>query len=440
MGRLHELCRKSNDTAAVKEQLASGASVDELDSTGGAPLHYASRYGNTDVVTALLDADASINPTNKKAQTPLYHAVVGQYSDIVKILLGRGADPNMQTAAGYFALHFAAREGLTGITKALLSNKAEAEAKTAEGLTPHALALKHNQATAAAIIKQFVETGSYEGVDDISVEAEDDEDAELMRELSEMEVQPTTRMASSAPEIRPPGFKGSGSSGGGGGGSGSTASPPKPGPVKAPTKDDDVDGFGKVYTGNAPAPHLLRQVPTAASIVPSGPTSGEVIYTPLPGEKAVEPVHPPDYYAKVNKEKVVEPQQTYDTYTGAMGGAGGQAGMEQYDNAEANADPTTVAKVDYKAPEMYDSPANPKASYAQIPGEPDYASVEEIRAQPVPDMASFLGKLGLEEKCSALADEAGIDVPQDFKMFSEEELVNDHKFKVGHIRKIFKAL
>lgn len=431
MGRLHELCRKSNDTTAVKELLASGANIDEQDNTGGAPLHYASRYGNTAVVTTLLDANASINPTNKKAQTPLYHAIVGQYSDIVKILLERGADPNIQTAGGYFAIHFAAREGLTGITKALLSNKAEPEAKTPEGLTPHALAIKHNQATAAAIIKQFVETGSYEGVDHISVEAEDDEDAELMRELSEMEVQPTTRIASHVPEIRPPGQ---------GGGGGDAASPPKPGPMKAPTKDDDVDGFGKVHTGNAPAPHLLTKVQTTASTVPAGPASGEVIYTPLPGEKAEEPVHPPDYYAKVNKEKVVEPQQTYDTYNGAMG-ASGQEGMEQYDNAEANADATTDAKVDYKAPEMYDSPASPKASYAQIPGEPDYASVEEINAQSVPeDMAGFLGRLGLQDKCAALADEAGIDVPQDFKMFSEQELVNDHKFKVGHIRKIFQAL
>ena len=80
----------------------------------------------------------------------------------MKILLERGADPNIQTVGGYFAIHFAAREGLTGITKALLSNKAEPEAKTPEGLTPHALAIKHNQATAAAIIKQFVETGSCE--------------------------------------------------------------------------------------------------------------------------------------------------------------------------------------------------------------------------------------------------------------------------------------
>lgn len=39
-----------------------------------------------------------------------------------------------------------------------------------------------------------------------------------------------------------------------------------------------------------------------------------------------------------------------------------------------------------------------------------------------------------------MADEAGIDTPDDFKMFSEEELVNEHNFKVGHIRKIFNAL
>lgn len=55
-------------------------------------------------------------------------------------------------------------------------------------------------------------------------------------------------------------------------------------------------------------------------------------------------------------------------------------------------------------------------------------------------MTAFLNTLGLLEKCKDLADKAGIDEPGDFKMFTEDELVSQHMFKVGHVRKIFAAL
>eukprot|EP00041_Stephanoeca_diplocostata_P028120 m.786708 g.786708 ORF g.786708 m.786708 type:complete len:65 (-) comp23306_c0_seq5:1066-1260(-) len=34
----------------------------------------------------------------------------------------------------------------------------------------------------------------------------------------------------------------------------------------------------------------------------------------------------------------------------------------------------------------------------------------------------------------------GIDEPDDFAMFTEDELVTNHGFKVGHVRKILRAL
>ena len=82
--------------------------------------------------------------------------------------------------------------------------------------------------------------------------------------------------------------------------------------------------------------------------------------------------------------------------------------------------------------------------------EPTYASIDDVDYKspaPVPmppssatKMTAFLNTLGLLEKCKDLADEAGIDEPGDFKMFTEDELVSQHMFKVGHVRKIFAAL
>lgn len=39
-----------------------------------------------------------------------------------------------------------------------------------------------------------------------------------------------------------------------------------------------------------------------------------------------------------------------------------------------------------------------------------------------------------------LAEEAGIITPDDFHLFSPEELVSTYAFKVGHVRKIFSKL
>ena len=55
-------------------------------------------------------------------------------------------------------------------------------------------------------------------------------------------------------------------------------------------------------------------------------------------------------------------------------------------------------------------------------------------------MSDFLALLGLCSKCEELAANAGIDDPGDFNMFTEDELVTVHKFKVGHVRKIFAAV
>jgi hypothetical protein len=55
-------------------------------------------------------------------------------------------------------------------------------------------------------------------------------------------------------------------------------------------------------------------------------------------------------------------------------------------------------------------------------------------------MGVFLARLGLAEKCGTLVNELGIELPADFNLFPEAELVSHHGFKVGHVRKIHRAL
>jgi len=79
-------------------------------------------------------------------------------------------------------------------------------------------------------------------------------------------------------------------------------------------------------------------------------------------------------------------------------------------------------------------------SEAVEPVSPQYASVDEVTGTTSGSLVTFIKSLGLPNVCMTLAEEAGIDVPDDFYLFSESELVSNHGFKVGHVRKIFKKL
>jgi ankyrin len=59
---------------------------------GETPLMIASRSGNPDVVTQLIDKGASVNARGPRGQTALMWAVSEQHPDVVKVLLARGAD------------------------------------------------------------------------------------------------------------------------------------------------------------------------------------------------------------------------------------------------------------------------------------------------------------------------------------------------------------
>src|SRR4030095_1340418 len=52
----------------------------------------ASRSGNPDVVTRLIDKGANVNARGPRGQTALMWAVSQQHPDVVKLLLARGAD------------------------------------------------------------------------------------------------------------------------------------------------------------------------------------------------------------------------------------------------------------------------------------------------------------------------------------------------------------
>jgi ankyrin repeat protein len=70
-------------------------------------LHYAAKYGRTEVVCILLAEGADVNKVNKEKITPLQFAVMKEDVDIVEMLLDKGADPDIVNIFGFTALDYA---------------------------------------------------------------------------------------------------------------------------------------------------------------------------------------------------------------------------------------------------------------------------------------------------------------------------------------------
>jgi ankyrin repeat protein len=97
---------RQNDIAAIRQAIASKTAVNQADSRGTTPLHYAAVLGSVEAMKLLLDAGADVNARNASDATPLILAAPSAAK--VTLLLAKGADTKAQTKAGRTALIVAA--------------------------------------------------------------------------------------------------------------------------------------------------------------------------------------------------------------------------------------------------------------------------------------------------------------------------------------------
>jgi hypothetical protein len=174
-GSLHAAAFRG-DAGAIREHLALGADVNERDSSGVAPLHYAARMGHTDIIGILVsngaDPDivsaeggntplhlaawagqygaaglllgngASIDKTNERMETPLHWAVENGRTQTVALLLSRGADIEACDGGGAAPLRRAVTCGYCPIVDILLARGAEPGSKDLKGVSPLRTALE----------------------------------------------------------------------------------------------------------------------------------------------------------------------------------------------------------------------------------------------------------------------------------------------------------
>ncbi|KAF4521255.1 hypothetical protein B566_EDAN008456 [Ephemera danica] len=76
------------------EELERDSEIDEEDSNGLTPLHWASSYGQLPTTQLLLRKGAAVDREGPEGETPLQLAAAGGHHDTVRLLLAEGADVN----------------------------------------------------------------------------------------------------------------------------------------------------------------------------------------------------------------------------------------------------------------------------------------------------------------------------------------------------------
>ena len=115
--------------------LSHGGAVDPRDAAGRTPLMLAAGDGARGVAQLLLDRGADCAATDDKCRTPLHHAAKGGWRGIAQLLFNTGKiDPNARDGKGRTPLHFAARVGSAGVVRMLLRKRIGAGTSTSMGL------------------------------------------------------------------------------------------------------------------------------------------------------------------------------------------------------------------------------------------------------------------------------------------------------------------
>ncbi len=111
----------------VLKKIAEGLDVNSRDQQGLCLLSVAAKFGNVDLMKALINAKADINSTDNAGRTPLMHAGTSKNAETVRLLLDKGASLTSRDTIGGTALTWASGFGDAASVKELLDAGADVE-------------------------------------------------------------------------------------------------------------------------------------------------------------------------------------------------------------------------------------------------------------------------------------------------------------------------
>ena len=137
---LARICRLGQ-TEKMEVLFAAGADPNAIDFEGEAPLQSAARHGHIECVRVLLAHGADINHCPTPAQSPNYSesalcSAVRKCPEAAQLLLEAGADPNLVTRSERYPLPFAISANNAELVRELLRYRASVDITDNNGRTP----------------------------------------------------------------------------------------------------------------------------------------------------------------------------------------------------------------------------------------------------------------------------------------------------------------
>jgi TPR repeat protein len=152
---------EQNDIALVKSLLQKGANVNEPDSLGWIPLHFAAYKGYKQIAELLLNNGAIVDAKANNDIRPIHLAAEQGQTVLVELLLGKGADVNARQIQGWTPLGLAAQNGHLETVKLLLDKGADVNSKSKSGLTPlHTAVSKGHREVVELLLSKGAEVNS----------------------------------------------------------------------------------------------------------------------------------------------------------------------------------------------------------------------------------------------------------------------------------------
>jgi ankyrin repeat protein len=188
---------RCHDEQIVQHLVSSGADVNFRNEYGNSPLMVAlihkNQALNNTIVNFLVAKGAAVNLVNKSCNTPLIEAICNHRTDVVQQLVTAGADVNFADDKQNTPLHWSIFKNRLRVLRDLIQKGANVNIQNCHGLSPFHLAFKMNH---SPIVSELIKNGA-----DIKVLVNRQDQATALHEAARFEDPSMVNALMSSPDF-----------------------------------------------------------------------------------------------------------------------------------------------------------------------------------------------------------------------------------------------